>query len=127
MTGYGSWAVPRLTSCFEWTWNTERGSCHKSYLLTMKSAPLLREEPQRLTTVQRPRTIDAIAAAREGGNIEGNPGVTVACDKHVLAEERISTVESKLTLARIIDPSTGDAQGRVAFGATGAVAQRGDG
>ena len=90
----------------------------KPTLLTTTGAQMLREELRRLVTVERPLIIEAIAAARDDGNIHENPELAIAREKQAVAEGRIVAIESTLSSARIVDPSAVDAQGRVAFGAT---------
>jgi transcription elongation factor GreA len=77
----------------------------------------LRDELQNLRSVQRPAIIQAIATAREHGDLSENAEYHAARDKQSFIEGRIKDLEAKLALAEVIDPSkvAGD---RVAFGAT---------
>ncbi len=70
-----------------------------------------------LKSVERPAVIQAIATAREHGDLKENAEYHAARDKQSFIEGRIKDLESKLALAEIIDPKklAGD---RVAFGAT---------
>ena len=62
--------------------------------------------------------INAIAEARAQGDLSENAEYEAAKDRQGFIEGRIAEVESKLSMAQIIDPSTLDAGGRVVFGAT---------
>jgi transcription elongation factor GreA len=86
--------------------------------LTTRGAEKLKEELQRLKTVERHAVIQAIAEARAQGDLSENAEYDAAKDKQGFIEGRILEIESKLAAAQIIDPSTVDAGGRVVFGAT---------
>ena len=86
--------------------------------LTRRGAEKLREELNRLKSVERHAAIQAIAEARSHGDISENAEYEAAKDKQGFIEGRIAEVESKLAAAQIIDPKTIDADGRVVFGST---------
>jgi transcription elongation factor GreA len=86
--------------------------------ITKKGAEKLKEELHRLKTVDRPWVINAIAEARAQGDLSENAEYDAAKDRQGFIEGRIQEVESKLSMAQIIDPSTVDADGKVVFGAT---------
>jgi len=86
-------------------------------LLTASGAERLREELKRLKTVERPRIIEAIAEARAHGDLSENAEYDAAKDQQGFTEARISELESQLSQAEVIDPSTLNAGGRVVFGA----------
>ena len=86
--------------------------------LTKRGAEKLREELQRLKTVDRPWVINAIAEARAQGDLSENAEYEAAKDRQGFIEGRIQEVESKLSAAQIIDPTAVDAGGKVVFGAT---------
>jgi transcription elongation factor GreA len=86
--------------------------------ITLRGAELLREELQRLKTVERPSVIAAIAEARSHGDLSENAEYDAAKERQGFVEGRIKEVESKLGNAQIIDPASLDADGRVVFGAT---------
>ena len=85
--------------------------------ITPEGAVRLREELINLKSVQRPAIIQAIAVAREHGDLSENAEYHAARDKQSFIEGRIKQIEHNLALAEVIDPSklAGD---RVAFGAT---------
>ena len=86
--------------------------------LTKRGAEKLKEELQRLKSVERHAVIQAIAEARAQGDLSENAEYEAAKDKQGFIEGRILEIESKLAAAQIIDPSTLDADGRIVFGTT---------
>ena len=85
--------------------------------LTKRGAEKLREEVHQLKTVDRPKVIDAIATAREHGDLKENAEYHAAREQQSFIEGRIQDIEGKLSNAEIIDvlKLSGD---RVVFGAT---------
>jgi transcription elongation factor GreA len=86
--------------------------------MTKRGAELLREELQRLKTIERPAITQAIAEARGHGDLSENAEYDAARERQGFTEARISDIEAKLANAQIIDPKLVDADGRVVFGAT---------
>ena len=86
--------------------------------ITTRGAEKLKQELQRLKSVERPAVIQAIAEARAQGDLSENAEYDAAKDKQGFIEGRINEIEGKLAMAQIIDPSRLDAGGRVVFGAT---------
>ncbi|HMM51134.1 MAG: transcription elongation factor GreA [Lautropia sp.] len=86
--------------------------------LTRRGAELLREELQRLKSVERPAVINAIAEARAHGDLSENAEYAAARERQGFVEGRIAELEAKLANAQVIDPALLDADGRVVFGAT---------
>ena len=86
--------------------------------LTTNGAELLRQELQRLKTVERPNAITAIAEARTHGDLSENAEYDAAKERQSFIEGRIKEVEAKLGNAQVIDPKLLDAEGRCVFGAT---------
>jgi transcription elongation factor GreA len=86
--------------------------------ITKRGAEKLREELQRLKTVERPNVISAIAEARAQGDISENAEYESAKDRQGFIEARIKDIEGKLSAAQIIDPGQLDAGGKVVFGST---------
>ncbi|MDK2124786.1 transcription elongation factor GreA [Parachitinimonas caeni] len=86
--------------------------------LTVIGAELLRNELQRLKSVERPNVIAAIAEARSHGDLSENAEYDAAKERQAFVEGRIAELEGKLSNAQIIDPKELDADGRVVFGAT---------
>ena len=86
--------------------------------LTQRGAQLLKEELQRLKSVERPAVITAIADARAQGDLSENAEYDAARERQGFIEGRIAELESKLSNAQVIDPKLLDADGRAVFGAT---------
>ena len=86
--------------------------------ITVRGAELLRQELQRLKSVERPAVINAISEARAQGDLSENAEYDAAKEKQGFIEGRIMEIEAKLSNAQIIDPKELDAEGRIVFGAT---------
>ncbi|MDM0016916.1 MULTISPECIES: transcription elongation factor GreA [unclassified Variovorax] len=86
--------------------------------ITKRGAEKLREELQRLKTVDRPWVINSIAEARAQGDLSENAEYEAAKDRQGFIEGRIQDIEGKLSAAQIIDPTALDAGGKVVFGST---------
>jgi transcription elongation factor GreA len=86
--------------------------------LTKRGADQLRDELQRLKSVERPSVINSIAEARAQGDLSENAEYDAAKEKQGFIEGRIAEIESKLAAAQVIDPAGLDAEGRVVFAAT---------
>jgi len=85
--------------------------------LTVAGAAKLRDELQRLKTIERPAVIAAIAEARSHGDLSENAEYDAAKERQGFLEARIKDLEGKLANAQIIDPLLLDADGRCVFGA----------
>jgi len=85
--------------------------------ITPEGAQKLRDELHHLRSVERPHIIQAIAVAREHGDLSENAEYHAARDKQSFIEGRIKQIEHNLALAEVIDTTKlgGD---HVAFGAT---------
>ena len=86
--------------------------------LTRRGADKLKDELQRLKSVERHAVIQAIAEARAQGDLSENAEYEAAKDKQGFIEGRILDIEGKLAAAQIINPATLNAEGRVVFGCT---------
>jgi transcription elongation factor GreA len=88
--------------------------------LTLQGSERLKAELQRLKTEERPRIIQAIAEAREHGDLKENAEYHAAREQQSFCEGRINELESILSLAQIIDVATvgKNNPGKVVFGAT---------
>lgn len=78
----------------------------------------LREELNRLKRVERPRIVQAIAEAREHGDLKENAEYHAAREQQSFAEGRIQDIEGKLGNAQVIDVTTIPCTGKVIFGTT---------
>ncbi len=90
----------------------------KKHPMTTTGAERLKQELQRLKTVERPQIVRAIAEARSHGDISENAESDAAKERQGFLEARIRDIESKLAHAHIVNPAETDAGGRVVFGAT---------
>ncbi|QBQ62850.1 transcription elongation factor GreA [Actinobacillus indolicus] len=86
--------------------------------MTVRGAELLREELDFLKNVRRPEIIDAIAEAREHGDLKENAEYHAAREQQGFCEGRIKEIEGKLGNAQIIDVTKMPNTGKVIFGAT---------
>ena len=89
-----------------------------TYPITKRGAEMLKAELHKLKTVERPGVIQAIAEARAQGDLSENADYDAAKERQGFIEGRIAEIESKLSMAQVIDPAALDAGGRVVFGAT---------
>ncbi|MGL5286523.1 transcription elongation factor GreA [Aeromonas sp. RU39B] len=86
--------------------------------MTVRGAEKLREELEHLKTVLRPQIIEAIAEAREHGDLKENAEYHAAREQQGFCEGRIQEIESKLANAQVIDVTKMANNGRIIFGAT---------
>ena len=86
--------------------------------MTVAGEQALREELDRLKRVDRPRISQAIAEAREHGDLKENAEYHAAREQQSFAEGRIKDIEHKLSHAQFIDVSAIPHTGKVIFGTT---------
>jgi transcription elongation factor GreA len=86
--------------------------------ITVRGAEKMREELEKLRSVERPRIIEAIAEARAHGDLKENAEYHAAREQQSFVEGRIKDLEAKLSNAEIIDVSRINANGKCVFGAT---------
>ena len=86
--------------------------------ITKEGEILLREELKKLKSEDRPRIIDAIATAREFGDLKENAEYHAAKEQQSLTEARIRDIESKLSNSQIIDIKNIEPSEKVIFGTT---------
>jgi transcription elongation factor GreA len=86
--------------------------------MTVQGAQRLRDELHELKTVKRPAIIEAIAEAREHGDLKENAEYHAAREAQGFCEGRIQDIEAKLSNAQIIDISKLNNNGKVIFGST---------
>lgn len=87
--------------------------------LTASGAEVLKAELERLKKEERPRIVQAIAEAREHGDLKENAEYHAAREQQGFCEGRIQELEGVLSNAQIIDVATVGAAnaGKVVFGA----------
>ena len=86
--------------------------------ITRQGAQRLKNEVQRLKSVERPRIIKAIAEARAHGDLRENAEYHAAKEEQSFTEGRIAEIQECLSRADVIDTRSVKADGRVVFGTT---------
>lgn len=86
--------------------------------MTVAGAERLRAELNELKSERRPRIIQAIADAREHGDLRENAEYHAAREQQSFCEGRIKEIEGKLADAEVIDVCAIAPTGRVIFGTT---------
>ena len=76
----------------------------------------LRDELEHLTRVVRPQIVDAIATAREHGDLKENAEYHAAREQQSFTEGRIQDIESKLANSEVVDISKIPSGDKVIFG-----------
>jgi len=85
--------------------------------LTKKGYDTLKTELERLRKEDRPKVIQAIAEAREHGDLRENAEYTAAKEQQQFIERRIAEIENKLGNAHVVE-TTPRSHETVVFGAT---------
>ena len=88
------------------------------YPMTKEGESNLREELQKLKSVDRNNVVKAIAEAREHGDLKENAEYHAAKEQQGLIESRIRDIESKLANSQIIDVLDIEPTGKIIFGTT---------
>ncbi|MEM1174966.1 MAG: transcription elongation factor GreA [Pseudomonadota bacterium] len=86
--------------------------------VTVRGHALMTEELKRLKSVDRPAVIQAIAEAREHGDLKENAEYHAAREQQGFIEGRIKELEGKLSNVQVIDVTEMKASGKVIFGCT---------
>lgn len=86
--------------------------------LTATGAERLKKELNELKFVKRPKVIEAIAVARDHGDLKENAEYHAAREEQGFIEGRIAELESVISNAQVIDVSKLNKTGRVVFGCT---------
>jgi transcription elongation factor GreA len=86
--------------------------------LTAAGAERLKLELKDLKSVKRPAVIEAIATARDHGDLKENAEYHAARDEQSFIEGRIIELESALSNAQVIDITSINPSERVVFGCT---------
>lgn len=86
--------------------------------ITKFGAEKLTAELNRLKKEERPKITQAIADAREHGDLKENAEYHAAREQQGMVEARIAQLEGVLGNAQIIDVTSLNPQGKVVFGAT---------
>ena len=86
--------------------------------LTAAGAERLKSELKELKTVKRPAVIEAIATARDHGDLKENAEYHAAREEQSFIEGRIAELEGALSNSQIIDVTRVPAGERIVFGCT---------
>ena len=86
--------------------------------MTVQGARALEDELKHLKTVLRPQITQAIAEARELGDLKENAEYHAAREQQGMVEARIRDIEGRLQNAQVIDVSAIAHTGKVIFGTT---------
>mgnify|MGYP000323582349 FL=1 len=86
--------------------------------MTVQGAEALRNQLDRLKSVERPRIVSAIATAREQGDLRENAEYQYAKEEQGFIEGRILELNGKLSNAQVIDITQIPETGKVIFGTT---------
>jgi len=86
--------------------------------LTLAGVEKLREELKYLKTVKRPEIVQAIATAREHGDLKENAEYHAAREQQSFTEGRIQKIDGTIGNAQIIDVTTLPKTGKAVFGTT---------
>jgi transcription elongation factor GreA len=86
--------------------------------MTVAGEQALRAELDQLKRIDRPRISQAIAEAREHGDLKENAEYHAAREQQSFAEGRIKDIEHKLSHAQVIDVTSIPHSGKVIFGTT---------
>ena len=86
--------------------------------ITKEGEVFLRQELKKLKSEDRPRIIDAIATAREFGDLKENAEYHAAKEQQSLTEARIRDIETKLSTSQVIDIKNIEPSDKVIFGTT---------
>lgn len=88
------------------------------YPMTGQGARALEEELKHLKTELRPQITQAIAEARELGDLKENAEYHAAREQQGMVEARIRDIEGRLQNAQVIDVASIPHTGKVIFGTT---------
>ncbi|WP_145012211.1 transcription elongation factor GreA [Pseudomonas oryzihabitans] len=88
------------------------------YPMTVQGARALEEELKHLKTELRPQITQAIAEARELGDLKENAEYHAAREQQGMVEARIRDIEGRLQNAQVIDVAALPHTGKVIFGTT---------
>lgn len=86
--------------------------------MTVAGEAALRKELNQLKSVDRPRIVQAIAEAREHGDLKENAEYHAAREQQGFCEGRVKEIEGKLSDSVVIDISTIPPSDKVIFGVT---------
>lgn len=97
----------------------------KTYPMTLAEKEQLEQELETLKLVRRPEIVERIKIARSYGDLSENSEYEAAKDEQAFVEGQISTLETKIRYAEIVD-SDAVAKNEVAIGKTVTVQEVGE-
>ena len=86
--------------------------------MTAEGHRVLEEELRRLKKVERPQIVEAIATARDHGDLKENAEYHAAKEQQSHSEGRIQEIEDLIARANVIDVTNINNDGKVIFGST---------
>lgn len=92
------------------------------YPMTKRGAEALETELKHLKSAMRPQITQAIAEARELGDLKENAEYHAAREQQGMVEARIRDIEGRLSAAQVIDVTAIAPTGKVIFGTTVTIA-----
>lgn len=110
--------VSALAFCVKRKSLSIKGFLMQKHPMTKEGADALQTELNKLKKEDRPRITEAIADAREHGDLKENAEYHAAREQQGLVEARIKQIEGLLSHAQIIDVTKLPNTGKVVFGAT---------
>jgi len=102
---------------FKFKYRKENIMAEKTYPMTATEKQQLEQELEDLKLVRRPEVVERIKIARSYGDLSENSEYDAAKDEQAFVEGQISTLETKIRYAEIID-SDAVAKDEVAIGKT---------
>ena len=93
--------------------------------MTRNGERALQDELHHLKNTERPKIIKEISTARDHGDLKENAEYHAAREKQSFIEGRIIDIEARLTSAQVIDASQLNAEGRIVFGTTVELLEKG--
>lgn len=97
----------------------------KTYPMTLAEKEQLEQELETLKLVRRPEIVERIKIARSYGDLSENSEYEAAKDEQAFVEGQISTLETKIRYAEIVD-SDAVAKNEVAIGKTVTIQEVGE-
>ncbi|WP_150278782.1 transcription elongation factor GreA [Halopseudomonas salina] len=88
------------------------------YPMTKQGAEALESELKHLKSTMRPQITQAIAEARELGDLKENAEYHAAREQQGMVEARIRDIEGRLANAQVIDVTSIPPTGKIIFGTT---------
>lgn len=95
-----------------------KGEIMQRVPVTVAGEKILKDELTNLKSVKRPQIIQAIAEAREHGDLKENAEYHAAREQQSFVEGRIQELEGKLANMQVVDVASMPAGDKIIFGST---------